>query len=626
MLQHMMEHAPAQRDTMSQHSDRPPTPDYALDDFLTVALFIADMYSPGFADRRDALQQHYGISIKHTFIFNAIVEKSLLEQQQTILHVVQEQQCAAIVIDALLDFPPELLLALREHGVLCIAGNILATMPPEPGALIALARYDACLTTDQATSEALSRLGVTPLFEPIPLDRGLHAQPVSPQADRPIGLMFVGSVWGSEHGSQQRIAALAFLRAQGIKVCCLGSGFECCRAFSGYGNASLSSQAPVGDVENPVACLQQAAIGIAFADSPEVRFLQILLAGALLLCPDTPLVRRYLTPGQEVVTFSSLDELAAHGRFYLEHDEERLAIAYRGFAKAHQCFRHDRLLQAARKRIGDALSPSKANRRLRCLRARLLPMLLESNMTPGARRAAMRPLLQAYGAPAVRQVLEAIPAALPQHLRLPAVTVLEDVLLSAVTVREKALAEVLVSVCLQFTICHSPSLVLACALDVYKKRPEALAPVIGRYGVVIDALSSLVSVTGTTDDPFFDDMYIKQRLRDCAGQRQGIALFGTGSNGQAWADWIRRELPAETLSFVDNDPQKQHTTIHGLPVLAPDDLAGHAFGCIVVTSDSWEQIRVQLISRGYRFPQNMLLAKGRPPMLHGLRLQALPLR
>lgn len=611
---------------MSQHSDSTTTPEDAVEDFLTAAVFIANMYSPGFADRRDALQQYHGIAIKQTFIFNSIVEKSLLEQQDAILDALHEQQCATIVIDAPLDVPPELLLGLREHGIVCLTGNILTAMPTEPDALMTLARYDACITTDQATSEALHELGVTPIFQPIPLDRRLAAQPVSPQGDRPIGLMFVGSVWGREQGSQQRLAAFAFLRAQGIKVCCLGSGFECCRAFSGYNNASLASLPPVGDIENPIVCLQQAAIGIVFDDSPDVRFLQVLLAGALLLCPETPLVRRYLTPGQDVVTFSSLDELAAQCRFYLEHDEERLTIATRGFAKAHQCFRHDRLLQAVREHVGNALFPSAADQRRRCLRTRLLPVLLETNTTPDARRAAMGLLLQTHDAAAIRQTLAETLAALPRPLRLPAVTVLEDVLLSAVAFREKALAEVLVSVCLQAPLCHSPSLVLACALEVYKNRPEAMAPVLGRYGIVIDALSSLADVTGSTDDPFFDDLSLTQRLRDCADKGQRVALFGAGSNGQAWADWIRHELPVLPVFFIDNDPTKQHTIIHGLPVLTPDELADNPCDAIVVTSSLWEQIRTQLVSRGYAFPQNILLTKGRNPLRHGLHLPALPVR
>jgi len=67
------------------------------------------------------------------------------------------------------------------------------------------------------------------------------------------------------------------------------------------------------------------------------RVFEILHCGAMLLCDRNHHVSHYLEPGVEYVTYGDYEELVEKARYYLEHEDERLAIARNGHArvKAH---------------------------------------------------------------------------------------------------------------------------------------------------------------------------------------------------------------------------------------------------------------------------------------------------
>ena len=64
------------------------------------------------------------------------------------------------------------------------------------------------------------------------------------------------------------------------------------------------------------------------------RIFEITHCGAMLLCDLNPYVSTYFIPGKEFVSFRDFDDLMAKARYYLEHEEERAAIALAGHRKA----------------------------------------------------------------------------------------------------------------------------------------------------------------------------------------------------------------------------------------------------------------------------------------------------
>ncbi|MBO4456425.1 MAG: glycosyltransferase [Butyrivibrio sp.] len=63
------------------------------------------------------------------------------------------------------------------------------------------------------------------------------------------------------------------------------------------------------------------------------RIWDILACGGFLLTNHQPEIDLFLTPGVHLETYSSLDELVEKTNYYLEHDEEREAIALNGYNK-----------------------------------------------------------------------------------------------------------------------------------------------------------------------------------------------------------------------------------------------------------------------------------------------------
>lgn len=65
------------------------------------------------------------------------------------------------------------------------------------------------------------------------------------------------------------------------------------------------------------------------AASPNPRTFEISACGTLQIVDEREDIAQYYTPGREIVTFSSPEDLAAKVNYYLENEEERQAIALR---------------------------------------------------------------------------------------------------------------------------------------------------------------------------------------------------------------------------------------------------------------------------------------------------------
>lgn len=90
---------------------------------------------------------------------------------------------------------------------------------------------------------------------------------------------------------------------------------------------------------------------------------------------------------------------------------------------------------------------------------------------------------------------------------------------------------------------------------------------------------------------------------------RGVVVWGAGSVGKAMALELRRQ-EVERRAFVDVDGRKIGQHIHGMPVLAPEDLVDGAAGpepyllVAVGTPGARDQIRGWLEEAGYREPED----------------------
>ncbi len=70
-------------------------------------------------------------------------------------------------------------------------------------------------------------------------------------------------------------------------------------------------------------------------DGLNARAFEIAGCGGFQMITDADAVSRHFEPGREIETFHDLKELREKVRYYLDHEEERLAIAQGGVRRAH---------------------------------------------------------------------------------------------------------------------------------------------------------------------------------------------------------------------------------------------------------------------------------------------------
>lgn len=61
-----------------------------------------------------------------------------------------------------------------------------------------------------------------------------------------------------------------------------------------------------------------------------LRVFDILASGGFLMTNDRPELHTLFTPGKDLVIFDGIPDLISQAKFYLEHEQERLAIAHHG--------------------------------------------------------------------------------------------------------------------------------------------------------------------------------------------------------------------------------------------------------------------------------------------------------
>ncbi len=76
-----------------------------------------------------------------------------------------------------------------------------------------------------------------------------------------------------------------------------------------------------------------------------LRVLDIMGSGGFLISNYQPELAEYFIPGEEVVLYDSMADLEDKVCYYLTHDDERIAIAQRGYEKVRQQFSYEKMLQ-----------------------------------------------------------------------------------------------------------------------------------------------------------------------------------------------------------------------------------------------------------------------------------------
>jgi len=136
---------------------------------------------------------------------------------------------------------------------------------------------------------------------------------------RDIDISFVGPL-----SSPNRVDGISLLRANGVNVVVAGGQRQ--------GRISWEDYARI---------MQQSKISLNFSKNPydgssqmKARALEVMTCGAMLMEEDGIHTKRYFAEGIDYGRFGSSQELLEGVKYYLEHKDEREAIARSGYEKA----------------------------------------------------------------------------------------------------------------------------------------------------------------------------------------------------------------------------------------------------------------------------------------------------
>lgn len=235
---------------------------------------------------------------------------------------------------------------------------------------------DLHVTTDAATLGAAAKLGIknvaasqwaasaSRLVKPLPSSACLY------------DVSFIGMAYGN------RRAHVRALARQGINVTCFGHGW------------------PLGAVDllDVSRVYRSSRVSLNFADSGlqmsggtlwrsrqiKARTFEVPGAGGFLLSEENPNLAKYFRIGEELVTYRDNRDLAQKIRYYLDHPDERDAIAW----ASHERVKREHLYEARFRPIfAQAIGSVSARRKRRWdLRADLLLKLVDKHRRGSALR------------------------------------------------------------------------------------------------------------------------------------------------------------------------------------------------------------------------------------------------
>jgi spore maturation protein CgeB len=223
-------------------------------------------------------------------------------------------------------FPDDDVLDAFHTSARLVVGQ-LASPPPTPERL---RRFDLLLTSFPHFVERFRALGVDSHYFRIGFDPRVEDRlEREPRADPRYDIAFIGALNRTRHRKANGVLARAARRAP--------------IDFWGYGLRGWPPWSPVRrryhgeawglDMYRVLRSARIALnrhIGLASDYANNMRLFEATGVGTLLLTDDKANLSELFEPGREVVTYASADELVERAFHYLEHEDERRAIAAAG--------------------------------------------------------------------------------------------------------------------------------------------------------------------------------------------------------------------------------------------------------------------------------------------------------
>ena len=223
-------------------------------------------------------------------------------------------------------FRREELDSLRAEGRL-VVGQI-ASAPP---GLEVLNGFDLITTSFPHFVSRFREAGIDAEYLRIAFDERvlerLQARGVDPDpaADRPYGLSFVGGLDPTVHG--KGVALLERLSAR-VPIDVWGYGARTSAGPDSYHGEAWGLEMYEVLARSRISLNRH--IDVAEKHANNMRLFETTGVGALLLTESAPNLADLFAPGEEVVAYDDEEELVEKIEHYLEHDDERIAIAAAG--------------------------------------------------------------------------------------------------------------------------------------------------------------------------------------------------------------------------------------------------------------------------------------------------------
>ena len=147
----------------------------------------------------------------------------------------------------------------------------------------------------------------------------------APAADRPYGLSFVGGLDPTVHG--EGVALLERLSGR-VPIDVWGYGARASSKPNGYHGEAWGLEMYKVLARSRISLNRH--IDVAEGHANNMRLFETTGVGALLLTESAPNLADLFAPGEEVVAYDDEDDLMEKIEHYLEHDDERIAIAAAG--------------------------------------------------------------------------------------------------------------------------------------------------------------------------------------------------------------------------------------------------------------------------------------------------------
>ncbi len=237
-------------------------------------------------------------------------------------------------------FTSEMLLELKNLGIFCVNFYPDVSFEHEGTSLEFQRSFDLVATTKRYHIEHLKdRLGPEKVALVEHGYSSLVHRPINPiedDADFEFDVSYVGNA------STHKIAWISSIIKEVPSLRWLIAGNHWDGKIEHPDTSMLTLAGPLeGDLYAEAICVSRINLGIHYGpagsegweDAVSTRSFEIPACGGFMLHVDNDEIRSLFDPGREIGVFSTPEEAVAKIRHYLDHADERMAIAKRGYAR-----------------------------------------------------------------------------------------------------------------------------------------------------------------------------------------------------------------------------------------------------------------------------------------------------